>query len=668
MATMSSSAPHAGALRYTTGAIILHWAIALLIVLQLISGYAMAEVLRTGTKLQYDLYQLHKSFGVVVLMLTIARIVWRLNNPPPPEPASVSKLEGLASHAVHMAFYGLLLAVPLAGWVMITVSPIQVETILFFAPWLPWPHLPGLEDLSEPVRAFLNDASHVSHKWLAYAMAGLLVLHVAGAVKHHLTDGEFINRMKVTGGATVVRRAAGYAPTVLLTVMVFGGIVGAATYARQMAAPPTVASAPSPSAPSASASAPAASATQTAPAATTAADAAPPATPAAETDTATTASHAAAPPVAPSNASASGGAPAQNAWVVDPAQSTLSYAATYSGATVVGGFNSFNAAIVFDPDDLTTASIDVTIDTTSAFIDSSEISRANLAGNDGFDNADYGTARFQSQNVRAEGDGYVADGTLEIRGQSVPQSLAFDVTINGDSANAQGTLTLDRFDYGIGVSSDGSGDWLGPDVTVNVTLTAARGGTADTGEGASQEQAASVGGDAPVWDIVAPESTLTYAFTYEGNTVGGSLDRFTTDVQFDPNNLAGSSIRAVIDTTSVTFDGRGLSLRDVAGSDGLSNANFPEAVFQSTSISADGDGFVAEGTMSIRGVSKDIRLPFTLTPEEEGRIIAEGTAELLRSAFGFAAEAGLDDDTMSPRVTVTIRLIAIPPEALATQR
>ncbi|MEM8663237.1 MAG: cytochrome b, partial [Pseudomonadota bacterium] len=148
----TTHAPPFRASRYTTGAIVLHWAIALLILAQIAGGYAMVEFLRTGSALQYDVFQLHKSLGVAVLILTVARILWRLFNPPPPEPASVNALERTVSHIVHMAFYALLLLIPLSGWFLITVSPIQIETVLFFTDWLPWPHIPGFAALPEAAR------------------------------------------------------------------------------------------------------------------------------------------------------------------------------------------------------------------------------------------------------------------------------------------------------------------------------------------------------------------------------------------------------------------------------------------------------------------------------------------------------------------------------------
>jgi len=422
----TTTAPLPRATRYTSVAVLLHWTIALLLVIQLIGGYAMSDLLAEGTRLQFDAYQLHKSFGITVLLLTVARIVWRLFNPPPAEPASVSRLEALAAGIVQFAFYALLIIIPLTGWVVVSAGTVDIATVLFFVDALPIPDLPFFGGLSEAARHSIAERGEAAHAFLAYATLALIALHVAGAVKHQREDGVFIARMGLKGGPA--RRAHGRRATLIVTLGLFAILVGSATIARNTG-----------------------SATAPAPATASAPEAAAPASP------------------------ASAGADANAAaWTLDKAASTLGYTARHAGAEVKGGFNDFDADIVFDPEDLENARIAVTIDTTSAFINSSEISLQNVSGADGFDNANYGTARFTADTIRAEGEGYVADGVLEIRGKSLPQTLYFTLTIDGDTAEANGTLTLARLDYGIGASNDASGTFLGPEVTVDVAVSAHR--------------------------------------------------------------------------------------------------------------------------------------------------------------------------------------------------
>ena len=594
--------------RYTSGAVVLHWVIALLILAQLAGGYAMTSVLREGTATQFDVYQLHKSLGVTVLVLSIARILWRLFNPAPPEPPSVGRLEAFAAGAVQFAFYALLILVPLAGWLMISVSRVEVETVLFFADWLPFPDLPGLGELDTATRATIEDLSAEAHELLAYSMIGLLALHVAGALKHQFADGVFLTRMWFRAPGDGPRKSRGAALTALVVLLFAGGLVGAATYARNQ--PPVVAP---------PAEAPADEAAGT------------PAAPAAE--------------------------PAEGlpSWTLDKAASTLTYTVAYSGSDVSGAFATFDATILFSPQDLPNSAIDVTIDTTSASIQSSEISRQNLAGPDGFANSEFGTARFRSDAIRAEGDGYVADGTLTIRGETLPQSLRFTVEITGDRATANGTMTVERLAYGIGRNSDASGKWLGLSVTVDVALTATRGAAA-----APQAVAA----EAPLWQAEPGTGRIGYAFRFDNDEVRGTLGAVDAEIRFAEENLGGSSISARVSLGEATVESGGVNANQLKGPQGLVVSEHPDATFVSDRIEvAPEGGFVAHGTLSVRGVSEAVRLPFTLDRRDDGLVDARGTLSLDRRAFGFAEELGSGGPSVGASVDVDIVLTARPPAA-----
>lgn len=170
--------------RYTRLAIILHWVIAILLVGQLAGGL-LTEQLPKGSALKFTLIQWHKSFGVLVLALTFVRLFWRLGHKPPALPASMPAWQRLAARSVHVAFYVLTISVPLVGWAYISVSPFQVPTFLFTL--LPLPHLP-IADLVGDREAAAHLLKEV-HEYGAFAIIGLIVLHVGAALKHH-----FINR------------------------------------------------------------------------------------------------------------------------------------------------------------------------------------------------------------------------------------------------------------------------------------------------------------------------------------------------------------------------------------------------------------------------------------------------------------------------------------------
>ena len=104
--------------RYTSGAILLHWTIALAILFQLAVGLAMVHLDAMPDALRFALFQWHKTIGILVLCLTLARIAWRLVNPPPALAPTTTRAERTASGLVHLAFYALMLIVPLSGWIV----------------------------------------------------------------------------------------------------------------------------------------------------------------------------------------------------------------------------------------------------------------------------------------------------------------------------------------------------------------------------------------------------------------------------------------------------------------------------------------------------------------------------------------------------------------------
>lgn len=164
--------------RYTSVAKALHWAIAILIVGQLIGGFVMHNL--EFSQIKVNLYQLHKSFGLTVLMLALFRLYWRLTHKAPALSPDYKRWERVLARVTHVAFYVLIIAIPLAGWIMVSASEDGFPTEFFFL--FDWPDLPVAE--SEAAEEFWVEI----HELLAKLTIGLLVLHVAGALKHHLMD------------------------------------------------------------------------------------------------------------------------------------------------------------------------------------------------------------------------------------------------------------------------------------------------------------------------------------------------------------------------------------------------------------------------------------------------------------------------------------------------
>lgn len=155
----------------------LHWLIAALVLGLLVLGFAMVWLVGDlGAKFQ--LYQLHKSFGVLVFSLVLARLGWRQLNPLVPAlPTGLRPWEQAAALLTHRGFYALLLLMPLSGWLAASASPLGIPTIVF-----------GLFQLPNPIspNPALERVISLVHASLAVLLVLLVALHVGAALKHHL--------------------------------------------------------------------------------------------------------------------------------------------------------------------------------------------------------------------------------------------------------------------------------------------------------------------------------------------------------------------------------------------------------------------------------------------------------------------------------------------------
>jgi len=167
-------------LRYTKVAILLHWIIGLAIIGMIPLGVIMHDM-KPGSPEQFALYQLHKSIGITILLLSVLRLLWRLSHPVPPLPDTMAQWEKCASHATHIAFYALMIGIPLTGWAIVSASPFNIPTMLYGV--IPWPHLPILPGLEN--RKEIEHSIAEVHEVLAFGTAALIVLHVGAALRHH---------------------------------------------------------------------------------------------------------------------------------------------------------------------------------------------------------------------------------------------------------------------------------------------------------------------------------------------------------------------------------------------------------------------------------------------------------------------------------------------------
>ncbi len=426
--------------RYTTVAIVIHWLIAAAIIFQIILGWRMGDGPKGPTT--FALFQLHKSIGFTILLLSLLRLVWKLLNPVPPPPVDQARWEQVAAKLVHVGFYVIMIGLPLTGWILVSASRTPIPTLLFGT--VPWPHLPLLPELAEGAKHAWREAGEIGHGVLVKLTYLLLVLHLGAVAKHQILDRDAVFGHMAPGARPGIKEPRLWlAAAGLIAVVAAGYLYTPAVTAKSAASAVEVAkvdnSAPA-AAPSDTATAPAAGAA--------AAGTAAPAVPEADLKD----------PVA---------------WTVQKG-SSLGFTATWSGEAIQGQFKTWTADILFSPQALDRSKVTVAVDMASAGTGDAQRDES-LPSGDFFDTAEHPKATFTATKFRKTGeDKYVADGTLELRGVKKPLSLPFTLKIDGDTATARGVTTLDRTTFGVGQGEWASTDQIAASVKVSFSLTAKR--------------------------------------------------------------------------------------------------------------------------------------------------------------------------------------------------
>ncbi len=407
--------------RYSQAAIFLHWTIAALLAFQISVGWALEDLGARG----FALFQLHKSIGISILVLTLLRIAVRTWKPRPP------KLEGgwqgALAQAVHAGLYVFMLGAPLTGWALVSTAKVKVPTLIFGT--IPLPHL--------PLPMASQEVAEGAHGLLAWIGIALFLLHVAGALRHHLLikDGLLWRMMPARSPLLLF-----VLPALILVGLVLGkAILPAPAPAPAEAAAPAVAN-----------EAEAENRTEAVP--ENAADA--PANVAAVADNATEAEVPAGPPPV---------------WTVQPG-GRIGFSVGNSGETISGSFSKWTAKIAMDPDHPETADIAVTIDLASASVGDA-YKDGMLGGDEFFGVAAHPTATFTAKGAEKTGpNSYRAAGTLALKGVSKPQTIRFTLSGTGKSRKVSGSASVTRaaFDVGNGESSGG----LDPKVAVTFGFSA----------------------------------------------------------------------------------------------------------------------------------------------------------------------------------------------------
>ncbi|MBY5932982.1 cytochrome b/b6 domain-containing protein [Tateyamaria omphalii] len=388
-----------------------HWLTALLIITLIPLGLVannMAYQIQATTAPADELiaraawlFSLHKTLGIAVFFVALARIGWALSQPKPGLLHPDRKMESLAAETVHWLLYGSLVVVPLSGW-------IHHAAASGFAPiWWPLGQNLPLVPKSEALAGAMAGA----HWVLTKVLAGALLLHIAGALKHHIIDKDatlkrmWFGKTDVPATAHEHKHAAPVTAALALWVLALSGGAALGVYAPHG---DVVA--------------------------------------AAELEE------------------------VQSDWQVQ--DGTLGITVTQLGSEVEGQFADWTAAISFDEtvENGTAGTVQVTVSIGSLTLGSVT---DQAMGPDFFNATDFPTATYTADIVPVV-DGYEAQGNLTIKGQSLPITLPFGLSIDGDTASMTGGLTLDRRDFNIGKTmADESSLMFAVDVNVSLSATRA---------------------------------------------------------------------------------------------------------------------------------------------------------------------------------------------------
>ena len=381
----------------------LHWLTALLILTAIPLGVIandMAYDTSAALAQKAQLFSLHKTIGIAAFLVAALRILWAFTQIRPAPLHPERRAETTLAAAIHWVLYLSMLMVPLSGWVHHAATAGFAPILWTFGQDLP------LVPKSESLASLAASLHWVFTKLLIAS----ILLHIAGALKHHLIDKDATLRRMLSRTAAPDRpsMAKSHARPLAAALVVYALGAGVAFSLTQPEAAPVQA--------------------------------------AAQAQTASTSGN----------------------WQVQIG--TLGMTVRQLGSDVTGQFASWQANITFDPTapDDAKGSVTVTIDTTSLSLGSVS---DQAKGPDFMNTAAHSTATFTA-NITGTGPDYIATGTLTLAGSEMPLTLPFTLQLDGNTAAMQGSATIDRRDFAIGPKyPDEATVGFAVDITVDLTAT-----------------------------------------------------------------------------------------------------------------------------------------------------------------------------------------------------
>lgn len=388
-----------------------HWILAILILWLLSVGFAMVGIPPGPDK--FWVYALHKSFGILILVLMIGRLLWRQISPRPDPLPTHKEWEDRLAKIVHFALYVCIFLMPLSGWIMSSAGGFPAEFFGLFA-------LPAIVPKNEGIFEFARNV----HGFVAWSILALLALHFAGAFKHHFLDrDETLRRM--------TSRKVGLYWGVLFVLI--AGFLWTSPVALRLLRDDSG-------------------------------------------KTEDVANDNSGEAVRDEVLKDQLNELDKDAWQIDMGASSIRFEVTQSGEKFEGGFKNFGGKIIFDQSKLDEAYADIWIDITSIETGSADRD-GQAKSSDWFDTGKFPRAQFVADSFSKTGPNqYLARGALTIRGQVVLVELPFTLQVRespeGQAALMEAVITLNRLDFGIGQGQWQSTETIGNEVKISITVVA----------------------------------------------------------------------------------------------------------------------------------------------------------------------------------------------------
>lgn len=177
MERLSRAEPQYPVRRYSNVAVSFHWVTVALVVTQAVLGFVFAGAEQGPARM--EVFTWHKTVGALILLITLARLTYRLTNPPPPYPPDLPQWERTTATWVHRLFYFLLIAMPLSGLIAVSARTKGASTALVGG--IPLPVVPGISKSAGEIAGGLHVA-------LVFVLLLAIAIHAAAALKHQFID------------------------------------------------------------------------------------------------------------------------------------------------------------------------------------------------------------------------------------------------------------------------------------------------------------------------------------------------------------------------------------------------------------------------------------------------------------------------------------------------